>query len=118
MRLATVSHQGQAKVVATTQTNDLIDLRKAAELNGDDSTVFTDMLSLINAGENGLKKARALLQSTGDNVLIAIGDVSFLPPIMPVQYRDCLVFEVHLANCFKVMGGNNASAAKNSTSLV
>ena len=103
MRLATVSHQGQAKVVATTQTNDLIDLRKAAELNGDDSTVFTDMLSLINAGENGLKKARALLQSTGDNVLIAIGDVSFLPPIMPVQYRDCLVFEVHLANCFKVM---------------
>ena len=103
MRLATVSHQGQAKVVATTQTNDLIDLRKAAELNGDDSTVFTDMLSLINAGENGLKKARVLLQSTGDDVLIAIGDVSFLPPIMPVQYRDCLVFEEHLANCFKVM---------------
>ena len=103
MRLATVSHQGQAKVVATTQTNDLIDLRKAAELNGDDSTVFANMLSLINAGENGLKKARALLQSTGDDVLIAIGDVSFLPPIMPVQYRDCLVFEEHLANCFKVM---------------
>jgi 2-keto-4-pentenoate hydratase/2-oxohepta-3-ene-1,7-dioic acid hydratase in catechol pathway len=103
MRLATVSHQGQAKVVATTQTNDLIDLRKAAELNGDDSTVFANMLSLINAGENGLKKARALLQSAGDDVLIAIGDVSFLPPIMPVQYRDCLVFEEHLANCFKVM---------------
>lgn len=103
MRLATVSHQGQAKVVATTQTNDLIDLRKAAELNGDDSTVFANMLSLINAGENGLKKARALLQSTGDDVLIAIGDVSFLPPIMPVQYRDCLVFEEHLANCLKVM---------------
>jgi 2-keto-4-pentenoate hydratase/2-oxohepta-3-ene-1,7-dioic acid hydratase in catechol pathway len=103
MRLATVSHQGQAKVVATTQTNDLIDLRKAAELNGDDSTVFANMLSLINAGENGLKKARALLQSAGDDVLIAIGDVSFLPPVMPVQYRDCLVFEEHLANCLKVM---------------
>ena len=35
---------------------------------------------------------------------MAVSDVSFLPPIMPVQYRDCLVFEEHLANCFKVMG--------------
>jgi 2-keto-4-pentenoate hydratase/2-oxohepta-3-ene-1,7-dioic acid hydratase in catechol pathway len=45
-----------------------------------------------------------LLQSADEDVTMAVSDVSFLPPIMPVQYRDCLVFEEHLANCFKVMG--------------
>jgi len=104
MRLATVSHQGQAIVVAATETNYLIDLRKAAEHSGEDGAIFADMLSLINAGENGLKTARALLQSADEDVTMAVSDVSFLPPIMPVQYRDCLVFEEHLANCFKVMG--------------
>lgn len=104
MRLATVSHKGQAKVVAATETNRLLDLRKAAEQCGEDGTIFADMLSLINAGENGLKTARALLQSADEDVTMAVSDVSFLPPIMPVQYRDCLVFEEHLANCFRVMG--------------
>lgn len=104
MRLATVSHKGQAKVVAATETNRLLDLRKAAEHSGEDGAIFADMLSLINAGENGLKTARALLQSADEDVTMAVSDVSFLPPIMPVQYRDCLVFEEHLANCFKVMG--------------
>jgi len=104
MRLATVSHQGQAIVVAATETNYLIDLRKAAEHSGEDGAIFADMLSLINAGEKGLKTARALLQSADEDVAMAVSDVSFLPPIMPVQYRDCLVFEEHLANCFKVMG--------------
>ena len=104
MRLATVSHQGQAMVVAATKTNYLIDLHKAAEQSGKDGGIFADMLSLINAGENGLKTARTLLQSADESVTMAVSDVSFLPPIMPVQYRDCLVFEEHLANCFKVMG--------------
>lgn len=104
MRLATVSHQGQAIVVAATKTNYLIDLHKAAAQSGKDGGIFADMLSLINAGENGLKTARTLLQSADESVTMAVSDVSFLPPIMPVQYRDCLVFEEHLANCFKVMG--------------
>ena len=104
MRLATVSHQGQAMVVAATKTNYLIDLHKAAEQSGKDGGIFVDMLSLINAGENGLKTARTLLQTADESVTMAVSDVSFLPPIMPVQYRDCLVFEEHLANCFKVMG--------------
>ena len=104
MRLATVSHQGQAIVVAATKTNYLIDLHKAAAQSGKDGGIFADMLSLINAGENGLKTARTLLQTADESVTMAVSDVSFLPPIMPVQYRDCLVFEEHLANCFKVMG--------------
>ena len=104
MRLATVSYQGKAKVVAATEEDQLVDLCKAAELKGEDGAVFADMLSLINSGENGLEMARALLHSVDESATIPLGDVSFLPPIIPVQYRDCLVFEEHLANCFKVMG--------------
>jgi 2-keto-4-pentenoate hydratase/2-oxohepta-3-ene-1,7-dioic acid hydratase in catechol pathway len=104
MRLATVSHQSQTKVVAALPNNQLLDLRKAAEIAGKDAAVFADMLSLIDAGEGGLETARALLTSPEISATFDVADVSFLPPIMPVQYRDCLVFEEHLANCFKVMG--------------
>jgi 2-keto-4-pentenoate hydratase/2-oxohepta-3-ene-1,7-dioic acid hydratase in catechol pathway len=101
MRLATVSHENQAKVVAALDDTHLLDLRAAA---GADGAAFADMQALIDAGEDGLAQARDLLSAASDANLIAISDVSFLPPIMPVQYRDCLVFEEHLANCFKVMG--------------
>lgn len=104
MKLATVLYNGQAKVVAMLEDDQLVDLRKAAEDNKQDPSIFADMLSLINAGESGLNIARALLKSVEPNVIIAVPDVSFLPPIMPVQYRDCLVFEDHLVNCFRVMG--------------
>lgn len=104
MRLATVSHQDQAKVVAALPNDQLLDLRKAADVAGEDGAIFADMLSLIDAEESGLRLARALLKSAESNAILELSDVSFLPPIMPVQYRDCLVFEEHLANCFKVMG--------------
>ncbi len=103
MRLATVSHSGAAKVVAAVDDTHLLDLRAAA---GTDGAAFADMQALIDAGEDGLAQARRLLSDASDNTLIAGEDVSFLPPIMPVQYRDCLVFEEHLANCFKVMGAS------------
>ncbi len=103
MRLATVSHSGAAKVVAAVDDTHLLDLRAAA---GTDGAAFADMQALIDAGEDGLAQARRLLSDASDNNLIAVEDVSFLPPIMPVQYRDCLVFEEHLANCFKVMGAS------------
>ena len=103
MRLATVSHSGQAKVVAAIEGTHLLDLRAAA---GADGATFANMQALIDTGEDGLTLARRLLSEASDNNLIAVEDVSFLPPIMPVQYRDCLVFEEHLANCFKVMGAS------------
>lgn len=103
MRLATVSHSGQAKVVAAVEGTHLLDLRAAA---GADGATFANMQALIDTGEDGLTLARRLLSEASDNNLIAVEDVSFLPPIMPVQYRDCLVFEEHLANCFKVMGAS------------
>jgi hypothetical protein len=51
MHLATVSHSGQAKVVAALDDTNLLDLRAAP---GSDGAIFADMQALIEAGEDGL----------------------------------------------------------------
>lgn len=99
MRLATVSHLGQPIVVAALPDERLLDLAAAA----DEPVRFTDMLSFIEAGDEALELARALLANPPEHAILSVEDVSFLPPILPVQYRDCLVFEEHLTNCFTVM---------------
>lgn len=103
MRLATILDNNTAKLVAAIDDDTLLDLNHAAALAKQPSDAFVDMLSLINAGEAGLDQARALVDRAEGAALIAVSDISFLPPIMPVQYRDCLVFEAHLTNCFTVM---------------
>lgn len=106
MRLATILHCDQAKVVAVIDDATLLDLQAEAQISEQNDEIFSEMLSLIDAGATGLALARKLLSSRTGNTSIPISDVSFLPPIMPVQYRDCLVFEEHLSNCFKVMGAS------------
>lgn len=103
MRLATVNHNGTALLVAAIHDERLLNLRQASKNAGHDSAAFDSMQTLIDAGERGLALARALVSSPQQSATIAQADVTFLPPIMPVQYRDCLVFEDHLTNCFKVM---------------
>jgi 2-keto-4-pentenoate hydratase/2-oxohepta-3-ene-1,7-dioic acid hydratase in catechol pathway len=55
---------------------------------------------LIEAGDRGLEEAAIALQNRPE--VLGDDDITFLPPIMPVQYRDCLVFEEHLKNSFAV----------------
>ena len=100
MRLGTVLHEDAPRVVAALGDDTLLDLARAADLAGKDSAPFADMLALIEAGEPGLDLARALAETPPDEALIRTADVTFLPPIVPVQYRDCLVFEEHLKNSF------------------
>lgn len=104
MRLGTVTLQGTARgtarVVAAIDDQTLLDLLAAAELTGQDGTGFTDMLALIEQGETGMELAKSLLAQAPEAAQIATADVTFLPPIIPVQYRDCLVFEAHLKNSF------------------
>jgi hypothetical protein len=57
-----------------------------------------------NVGIEPRAQARTLLRDPNETAVIAITDVSFMLPIIPVQYRDCLVFDEHLVSCFKVMG--------------
>lgn len=96
MRLATVMHNNQARVVAAIDDAHLLDLAAAA---GDPSP-FKDMLSVINGGEDALSLASDLLTSPRSDAVIYTGDVDFRTPIIPTQYRDCLVFEEHLKNSF------------------
>ncbi|GGA21008.1 fumarylacetoacetate hydrolase family protein [Neptunicoccus cionae] len=103
MRLATVNHNNRATLVAALPDDQLLDLRSAAQQAGLDADDFLSMQSLIDAAEQGLSTARTLVANPPQTATIPLADVSFLPPIMPVQYRDCLVFEDHLTNCFRVM---------------
>lgn len=100
MRLGTVKHDGRARLVAPLDDDTLLDLARAAELSGAQGAPLADMQTLIEAGESGLDLARALAETPPEAALIATADVAFLPPIVPVQYRDCLVFEEHLKNSF------------------
>lgn len=88
MRLGTVEHEGRARVVVASDDG-LIPV-----------DAFPDMLALIEAGERGLEEAAIALQNRPE--VLGDDDITFLPPIMPVQYRDCLVFEEHLKNSFAV----------------
>ncbi|MCP5036270.1 MAG: fumarylacetoacetate hydrolase family protein [Rhodobacteraceae bacterium] len=100
MRLGTVHYQGKARVVLALDDDMLLDLVRAAELARFETNVFTDMQGVIEDGDYGLEQAQGLLRRSDKRALIKTADVTFLPPVMPVQYRDCLVFEEHLKNSF------------------
>lgn len=100
MRLATVLHEGTARVVAALDEETLLDLDKAALLARYETDAFTNMQSVIEEGDYGLEQAHHLIRRANRRALLKIADVSFLPPVMPVQYRDCLTFEEHLKNSF------------------
>lgn len=104
MRLATVCFETRERVVAALPDDRLVDLHLAAELAGEDSAFFVDMMAVIYAGEAALSVARALVENADDRVILLQEEVTFCPPLMPVQYRDCLVFEEHLFNCLRAFG--------------
>lgn len=87
MKLGTVHHAGQDKVVAVRSETELVDLSQA----------WPDMVALVEGGPAALERARALLDEA--ETVIALDAVEMRCPIRPVQYRDCLVFEEHLRNC-------------------
>lgn len=96
MRLATVNHNNQNRVVAFIDDDHILDLAAAA----DDPSPFSDMLAVINGGEDALSLATDLLAVPSSAAVLNTSDVDFRTPIIPTQYRDCLVFEEHLKNSF------------------
>ncbi len=100
MRLATVMYDGRPRVVAVMERGTLLDLAQTATLLEQDATAFADMLSLIESGSDGLEQAAALLEMAPGAACLHVEEISFLPPILPVQFRDCLVFKEHLENSF------------------
>ena len=100
MRLATVSFEGKSRVVAALDDEVLLDLDRAAELARYETQTFTNMLSVIEEGDYGLEQAEHLIRRSTKRALLKTSDVTFLPPLKPVQFRDCMVFETHLKNGF------------------
>lgn len=100
MRLATVIHEGRARVAAALDDEVLLDLDRAASVGRYETDTFEDMQLLIEEGDCGLELAQSLLRCADKQAWLKVAEVSFLPPIQPVQYRDCLVFEEHLKNSF------------------
>jgi len=100
LRLATVIYDGKPRVVAAMERGTLLDLALTATLLEQEASAFADMLSLVHSGAAGLAQAAALLELAPGAACLHIEEVSFLPPILPVQYRDCLVFKEHLQNSF------------------
>ncbi len=89
MKLGTVEHEGRKKVVA------LIDDLTVLDLSHD----YADMVALVEAGDEALAVIRTKL--TDPDRIIALKHVKMCCPIMPVQYRDCMVHELHLQNAYE-----------------
>ncbi|WP_137699422.1 fumarylacetoacetate hydrolase family protein [Marimonas lutisalis] len=104
MRLGTVFYGGRVRVVSPLEDGRLLDLDRAAELARYETDTFTNMQRVIDEGDYGIEQAAHLLRRANKRAIIDADEAIFLPPLMPVQYRDCLVFEEHLINCLKGFG--------------
>ncbi len=106
MRLVTYRKGGRSRIGVHVDDETILDIRAADALKiGRDRGVFTTMLELIDDGDGALDLVRELHQKPDAGALISISDVQLLAPIpVPVQIRDCLVFEEHLKNSFEQVG--------------
>ncbi len=100
MRLGTVEHEGRRFVVTPLDDEVLLDLDTAAKYARYETDVFTDMQRVIDDGDYGLEQANWLIKRAQKRAMLPVSDVTFLPPLLPVQYRDCLAFEDHLKGSF------------------
>lgn len=100
MRLGTVCYEGRQRVVADLGNGRMLDLHLAAENALENEAFYVDMLSVIYGGEDALSLARRLVENAQESSTLLTEEITFCPPILPVQYRDCLVFETHLKNSF------------------
>ncbi len=106
MRLVTYRKGGRSRIGVHVDDKTILDIRAADALKvGRDRGVFTTMLELIDDGEGALDLVRELHQKPDEGAMLALSDVQLLAPIpVPVQMRDCLVFEEHLKNSFERVG--------------
>ena len=99
MRLITFAHQGEQRVGAWfDQDRKVLDLARAHALAaGTAAQELASMQALIEAGEQGLDKARRALQACPHEAVLATADVDLLAPVpVPIQMRDCVAFEQHI----------------------
>jgi 2-keto-4-pentenoate hydratase/2-oxohepta-3-ene-1,7-dioic acid hydratase in catechol pathway len=79
----------------------IVDLATAQiQQNGEASSAFTSMQSLIDAGSTALDRARQLVETTAGQAVINTADCKILAPLpRPLQLRDFLSFPGHVKGC-------------------
>ena len=108
MRLVTFRKSGGTDRLGALIENDtaIVDLHAARS-----EPAFASMLDLIEAADDALDGARAVVAAPPAGSVIAAADVTLQTPLpRPPQIRDCLCFEEHLIQAFTVLRKNRAAA--------
>jgi 2-keto-4-pentenoate hydratase/2-oxohepta-3-ene-1,7-dioic acid hydratase in catechol pathway len=101
MKLVTLkTASGEQRIGAL--RNDLqtiVDLKAGAEVIGADTSAFSNMIAMIEAGDGGLETARKIVAAADDDAkdaLTPLASVKLCAPVpVPQQMRDFLAFELH-----------------------
>ena len=81
----------------------VVDLQRAfAALYRESNPALTNVLALIEAGDEAQAIARDIIQRAPTEAIVARSDVHLHAPIQPPpQMRDCSCFELHLQQCYE-----------------
>ncbi|CAG0984348.1 MAG: fumarylacetoacetate hydrolase family protein [Rhizobiaceae bacterium] len=113
MKLVTYERKGKPRAgVLVDGDRRIVDLAEAhKEAFGKSYTAFKSVQDLIEAGDEGLERAKDTVKK-GRKGSFARKDVRLLAPVpVPVQMRDCLCFETHLKQSFAAARRVRANAA-------
>ncbi len=110
MKFGTAHGRGSDTVVTPLPDGRLLDLAMAAREAKVSTAPYNDMLSLIHAwsrrGQAQIDEAAELLEMPHEDAILPASARLLAPLPRPEQMRDCLVFELHLANCLKAFEKN------------
>lgn len=102
MKLVTYDRKGKPRAGALVDGDrKIVDLAEAhKEAFGKSYAAFKSVQNLIEAGDEGLERARETVKK-GRKGAFSKKDVRLLAPVpVPIQMRDCLCFELHLKQSF------------------
>jgi 2-keto-4-pentenoate hydratase/2-oxohepta-3-ene-1,7-dioic acid hydratase in catechol pathway len=102
MRLATFRSDTGDRLGAVASGDRLVDLAEADQArHGTTDPAFASMLTLIDAGEPALDRARVLVEDPPEEATKPLAGTELAAPLPePRQIRDFLCFEAHLRNCY------------------
>lgn len=102
MKLVTYERKGRPRAGALVDGDrKIVDLAEAhKEAYGRNYTAFKSVQNLIEAGEEGLERAKETVKKGGKGAFARKGVRMLAPVPVPIQMRDCLCFETHLKQSF------------------
>jgi len=113
MKLVTYDAKGDARAgVLVEGDRQVLDLAEAhQQAFGKSYAAFASVQAMIEAGDEGIDRARQVIVKAGKSAALALADVRLLAPVpVPIQMRDCLCFETHLKQSFNAVRRIRANA--------